>query len=291
MLNSKNIGDKIAEARKKVNISQAKLAEMLFISPQAVGKWERGESLPDIVTLNRLAEIMGVDLNYFSDSFTADSKASENGVQMSDNAAAIDNQTKKPSWNMSSGNWIDVDFSGLKNLHEKFSASNIQKCLFVGSELAGLSLRGNNIDACDFSDSDISDSQIQNSNISNSQFNNCSLRNTEFLKSFNEGCDFSGADFTGVKFKSGGIGNCKVESAIWNASTFNAMYISDITFEGTIEDCSFENCSFTRVTFQNVNFINTFFKNNRKMKNVKFINCKADKLSQAFLKSEKANLE
>ena len=65
MVNTKMIGNKIAEARKKINISQAQLAERLFISSQAVGKWERGESMPDIITFNRLAEILGVDLNLF----------------------------------------------------------------------------------------------------------------------------------------------------------------------------------------------------------------------------------
>jgi transcriptional regulator with XRE-family HTH domain len=68
-METKKIGNKITEARKKVNISQAQLAERLFISPQAVGKWERGESMPDIVTFSRLAEILGVDLNYFSENF------------------------------------------------------------------------------------------------------------------------------------------------------------------------------------------------------------------------------
>ena len=58
---TKNIGNKIAEARRKVNLSQAQLAEKLFISAQAVGKWERGESMPDITTFDRLAEFLGVD--------------------------------------------------------------------------------------------------------------------------------------------------------------------------------------------------------------------------------------
>ncbi len=69
MLNTPTVGNKIAAARKKINISQAGLAQQLFISAQAVGKWERGESMPDIMTLNRLAELLGVDLNYFSESF------------------------------------------------------------------------------------------------------------------------------------------------------------------------------------------------------------------------------
>jgi transcriptional regulator with XRE-family HTH domain len=53
MLETKKIGNKIAEARKRINISQAELAQQLFISSQAVGKWERGESMPDITTFNK----------------------------------------------------------------------------------------------------------------------------------------------------------------------------------------------------------------------------------------------
>lgn len=51
MLTAKMIGSKIAEARKKTNITQAQIGRLLFVSPQAVGKWERGQSLPDIPTL------------------------------------------------------------------------------------------------------------------------------------------------------------------------------------------------------------------------------------------------
>ena len=55
MLQSKSIGNKIADARKRMNLSQAELAEQICISSQAVGKWERGGSMPDIITLNRQA--------------------------------------------------------------------------------------------------------------------------------------------------------------------------------------------------------------------------------------------
>ena len=71
-METKMIGNKIATARKKINMSQAQLSQLLFISPQAVGKWERGESMPDILTLSRLAEILAVDLNYFSENFQSD---------------------------------------------------------------------------------------------------------------------------------------------------------------------------------------------------------------------------
>jgi|GEM_PF-2793560 len=44
------------------------------------------------------------------------------------------------NWDMSQGNWTEADFSGLKNLKEKFSSSNIKNCKFMNSDLSGLIL-------------------------------------------------------------------------------------------------------------------------------------------------------
>jgi uncharacterized protein YjbI with pentapeptide repeats len=286
------IGNKIAEARKKINMSQAQLGGLLFISPQAVGKWERGESSPDITTFNRLAEILGVDLNYFSENFPS----------ADDEVILVEPFTKRPpelpsgepkkklSWDMSRENLVDTDFSGLKNLHEKFIYSNMQRCLFVGSDLSGLLLKSNNIESCDFSGSDISSSHIQSSHLAKNTFKNCSLKETEFSRSYMEGGDFSGTNFTGMVFKSGGFGNNTIANTVWNRSSFIDSQLADIVFEGTLEDCYFEKCVFTRVTFQHSTLINTFFKNNRRLKQIQFIDCKADNLSYAFLKNGKADL-
>jgi uncharacterized protein YjbI with pentapeptide repeats len=291
MLNTKMIGNKIAEARKKINISQAQLAQHLFISSQAVGKWERGESMPDIITFNRLAEIMGVDLNYFSES--KHSKVTEMApvetlVKQSTEFPS-GKQKKKLSWDMSRGNWMDADFSGLKNLHEKFSSSNMQHCLFIGSDMAGLLLKSNNVDSCDFSGSDFSNSHIQNSNLANNLFKDCSLNETEFSESYIYGCDFTGADFTGVVIKSSGLEKNTIANAVWNHTSFIDTQIADIVFAGTLEECYFENCVFTKVTFQNATLTNTFFKS-KSLKRIRFIECKADKLTYAFLKNGKADL-
>jgi transcriptional regulator with XRE-family HTH domain len=128
MLTATMIGNKIAETRKKFNISQAQLAQRLFISAQAVGKWERGESMPDIITLSRLAKILGVNLNYFSESSEPESTEialDEFSIKQSAELTS-GKQKKNLSWDMSRGNWVGADFSGLKNLHEKFSSSNMQ---------------------------------------------------------------------------------------------------------------------------------------------------------------------
>ncbi len=291
MINSKMIGNKIAEARKKINISQAELAERMFISPQAVGKWERGESMPDIITFNRLTEILGVDLNYFSD--TLQSGATETETNGSSNKASTElpytEKEKKPDWDMSRGNWVDADFSGLKNLHEKFSSSNMQSCKFISSDLSGLLLKSNNIENCDFSGSDLSNCHVQRSNLSSNQFNRCTMQKAEFSGSFISGCDFSGADFTEVSVKSGGFEKCTVVSAVWNRTSFISIEIADIEFDGRLEDCYFENCFFKKVTFRNATLINTFFKNN-KLKGIRFVNCKADRMTYEFLKIGKADL-
>lgn len=322
MLNTKIIGNKIAKARKKINISQAQLAQRLSISSQAVGKWERGESMPDITTFNRLAEILGVDLNYFSEnsqSATTEIASAKSLVKQSSELQSK-KQKEKLSWDMSRGNWVDADFSGLKNLHEKFSSSNMQRCKFNGSDLSGLLLKNNNVDSCDFSNSDIGSSHIQSSNLLNNIFKNCSMKETEFSRShisgcdfsnanftgteFSEsylyGCDFTGTDFTGMVIKSGGFSGVAVKSgdfekntitkAVWNHASFIDTQIVDIVFTGKLEDCYFENSVFTRTTFRNATLINTFFKNNKKLKRIRFIDCKADRMTYEFLKQGNADL-
>lgn len=57
------VGANIARLRRERNMTQADLAERVNYSDKAVSKWERGESLPDVLTLLNLAEQLGTDLN------------------------------------------------------------------------------------------------------------------------------------------------------------------------------------------------------------------------------------
>lgn len=290
-METKKIGVKITEARKKMNLSQAQLAQHLFISQQAVGKWERGESLPDIIMLIRIAEILETDLNYFSDTFPTAAGGMFSDEQTKQPAVPSREKRKRAlSWDMSLGNWADADFSGLKNLKEKFSSSNMLRCKFTGSDLSGLVLSGNNISACDFSDSWINGSRIQHSHLSGNEFTHCTLQETEFSGSHVSGSDFTDADFTDVTFRSGGFEKNTVTNAIWERTSFLGSYIADIVINGKVENCYFENCAFKRVTFQEAVLTNTFFKN-KSLKQIRFIDCKADRMTYEFLKNGKANLE
>jgi len=322
MLTTINIGNKIAEGRKMKNLSQVQLGQLLSISSQAVGKWERGESMPDIITLDRIAEIYGVDLNYFSYLSSSppdmacknksDEPCQSNGIDEADHSSESDeadhssviggtthninpeshtvgaSPESRRAWNMSNGNWIDADFSGLKNLHEKFSGSNIQKCLFVDSDLAGLLLKGNNVVHCDFTRSDLKGSRIDSSNVQNCIFTNADLSHIDFSKSQIKGCDFTAADLSDATIKYSSFVTNNVADAIWNRTASIGSNFTGMTFSGSLNDCSFENCEFSRVTFENATLTNCFFKGNN-LKRVRFIDCKSDKLTLAFLKSGKAD--
>ena len=57
------IGKNIASYRKCAGLTQAGLAEKLNYSDKAVSKWERGESIPDVITLMQLADLFEITVN------------------------------------------------------------------------------------------------------------------------------------------------------------------------------------------------------------------------------------
>lgn len=64
MLNLETIGRKITKRRKELNMSQKELSEKLFVTHQAVSKWENGKSIPSIEFLYDLTTILDVSIDY-----------------------------------------------------------------------------------------------------------------------------------------------------------------------------------------------------------------------------------
>ncbi|MBO5967596.1 MAG: helix-turn-helix transcriptional regulator [Clostridia bacterium] len=63
MFETVKVGRRIAQFRKKKNMTQFELADALGISFQAVSNWERGNSMPDISRLSELAELFDVSID------------------------------------------------------------------------------------------------------------------------------------------------------------------------------------------------------------------------------------
>lgn len=59
----KNIGKTVAEQRKKHNMSQKDLADKLNVSNKTISKWECGNGIPDIESLDKLARAFGLTMD------------------------------------------------------------------------------------------------------------------------------------------------------------------------------------------------------------------------------------
>lgn len=57
------LGSNIASYRKRIGLTQVGLAEKLNYSDKAVSKWERGESMPDVLTIMQLAELFEITVD------------------------------------------------------------------------------------------------------------------------------------------------------------------------------------------------------------------------------------
>lgn len=63
MFDAKVFALNLRNARKGMGLSQKELGERLYLSTQAVSKWERGEALPDIGHVCRMAELLGLTVD------------------------------------------------------------------------------------------------------------------------------------------------------------------------------------------------------------------------------------
>ena len=62
MIDTNNLGKKIASVRKKAKLTQSDLASCVGVTAQAISKWERGNACPDIAILDEIEFILLVSV-------------------------------------------------------------------------------------------------------------------------------------------------------------------------------------------------------------------------------------
>ena len=70
--------ERIRALRLSVGLSQQELGRRLGVSAVAVGKWERGQTQPDIPSLTRMADIFGTTIDDLCDHAAAAPQESPN---------------------------------------------------------------------------------------------------------------------------------------------------------------------------------------------------------------------
>lgn len=57
-------GEQLRKAREAKGMTQQSLAERVYVTRQTVSRWEGGERYPDLVTVKKLAQVLGVDAGF-----------------------------------------------------------------------------------------------------------------------------------------------------------------------------------------------------------------------------------
>jgi len=322
MLTTKIIGNKITEARKKINISQAQLADHLFISSQAVGKWERGESMPDIITLNRLAEILGVDLNYFSENVQSDTTEMAPVVYL-DKKTSEDQLSrsleKEGLTNFNGSNLPKTDFAGVTANKGKFEGSALSGSDFSGADLIGSSYKGSDLHGSNFSGADLTGSSFKASDLretnfdganltdcrfyaldlTEASFNKTKLINTEFKAVGLDSAKFIDVELTDVKLIVNDLRKTIFERCIFNGVDFKQSDLRGLCMDGqTFNGVKFDGTALNDATFKGATLKNVAFLATRALTNkyyrsistICFDGAKMDKLTYAMLKGFNADL-
>lgn len=80
-----NLANKILEIRKKNGLTQDEFAAKLFVTRQAISRWETGETTPSIDTIEKIIEIFNVDGNFFFNNIIS----KENGGTVNNDVSII----------------------------------------------------------------------------------------------------------------------------------------------------------------------------------------------------------
>lgn len=57
------LGRNLAAKRKELGLNQEQLAESIGVEPETISRFERGATLPSLVTLAKLAEFLGIQIS------------------------------------------------------------------------------------------------------------------------------------------------------------------------------------------------------------------------------------
>lgn len=83
------IGNNIKELRKANKLTQSELAEKLNYSNKAISRWESGDVIPDVITLNKICEIFNIPLSQIFEVNVTEKKVKKNYKLQIGNKLAI----------------------------------------------------------------------------------------------------------------------------------------------------------------------------------------------------------
>lgn len=80
--------DTLKKLRSEKGLSQRELSEQIYVTRTAITKWESGNRLPDVAMINRLSEVLDVDMSTLL-SAAAESDECPTVIMVDDNAVVL----------------------------------------------------------------------------------------------------------------------------------------------------------------------------------------------------------
>ena len=121
-MNKTNLPNNLYELRRSAGLSQEEFAEKLFVSRQAVSKWERGEAYPDTDNLITISEMFGVTIDELLNSDNIGTNAQE---ESKDEASAHEDGNNNSSFRVNVGDKVKLNLDGSLTVEDKDGKVNI----------------------------------------------------------------------------------------------------------------------------------------------------------------------
>lgn len=114
MSQSENIlGNKIKSERLIRKMNQPQLAKKLNVTKQTVSNWENGYRIPDTMTLNKLANLFDVSIDYLLGNYVKQKRTSSN---VAEESADYDFEESKSLIIQELGKGVEIHFHDAKKL-------------------------------------------------------------------------------------------------------------------------------------------------------------------------------
>ena len=215
MITPEIIGKNLIAARSDLGYTQKDVADKLAVSPQNISKWERGVSIPDVITLLQIAELLNKDIKYFLVSHTQDP------------IAVIPTAAPTPAAEVK---YVDSVFSNTNWYKQNLCELKRKGIFLFNSIMRYTEFLSSRIEQCKIKDCELFHYSIKDSKVSDTEVQHCFFRF--------------------VKIKDATISSCKINATFYHCDIRDSVFTATV-FDNCNLDATFQNCKFSRIALKN----------------------------------------
>ena len=256
MITHEIIGKNLINARNDMRYTQKELADKLAVSPQNVSKWERGVSIPDVITLLQIAQVLNKDIKYFLEDHNQEMVVANQELIIAHQELV----TASP---------VASAVTAVKYVDSVFSNTNWYKQHIREIKRNGIYLFNSIMRYSEFSSLGLEHCRMKDCELFHCNSSDCEIVDTDIKRCF----------FRFAKMKNMKLSSCRINASFYRAEISESSFTA-VVFDGCNMDVVFDNCKFNRIAIKNF----------RKARHCSFVNCEMDKLSEQIFRESGATI-